>query len=184
MKVDINGNTLELIIGDITVQHTDAIVNAANGTLLGGGGVDGKIHQVAGGQLVEECQKIRQAELKGEELPIGEVIITAGYNLPAAYVIHTVGPIWQEKPDSDEELLANCYRNSLELAKERNISSITFPSISTGAYRYPIDQAAEIALQTIINFLENNQIGEVVLTLFSEEDYKVYKETLMYICDY
>jgi len=124
--------TLVLKIGDITSQDTVVIVNAANGTLLGGGGVDGAIHQVAGKQLVEECQKIRQAELKGEELPTGETIITAGYNLPAIYVIHTVGPIWQENPESDEELLANCYRNSLELAKERNITSISFPSISTG----------------------------------------------------
>ncbi|WP_249872333.1 O-acetyl-ADP-ribose deacetylase [Oceanobacillus saliphilus] len=183
MQVDINGNSLELMIGDITQQKTRAIVNAANGTLLGGGGVDGAIHRAAGEDLVQECKKIRQAELKGEELPTGEVIITPGYNLPADYVIHTVGPVWQGNPDTEEEMLANCYRNALELAKVKKINSISFPSISTGVYRYPIDQASETALQTIVNYLENNDFGDVVLTLFSESDYNVYREALKIILE-
>ncbi|WP_010651411.1 O-acetyl-ADP-ribose deacetylase [Oceanobacillus massiliensis] len=178
MKVKINDNTLALMVGDITEQETEAIVNAANGLLQGGGGVDGAIHRAAGKDLLEECQKIRQAELKGEELPTGEVIITAGYNLPANFVIHTVGPVWNENPDMEEDLLANCYRNALLLAKVRNIKSISFPSISTGVYRYPIDQASEIALETIVNFLGENEFGDVVITLFEQEDYEVYEAAL------
>ena len=183
MKVDINGNTLKLMIGDITEQETEAIVNAANGTLLGGSGVDGAIHHAAGEELVVECKKVRELEFKGEELPTGEVIITGGYNLPAEYVIHTVGPVWQENPDTEEELLANCYRNSLLLAMARKISSISFPSISTGVYGYPIDQASETALQTIVNFLEKNKFGDVIITLFSKSDFEVYEATLKHILE-
>lgn len=112
MKKQINGNTLELITGDITEQETEAIVNAANGTLLGGTGVDGAIHRAAGKELLGECKKIREQELKGEELQVGEVVMTKGYQLPATFVIHTVGPVWQENSDQQETLLANCYQKS------------------------------------------------------------------------
>ncbi|WP_087972124.1 O-acetyl-ADP-ribose deacetylase [Oceanobacillus rekensis] len=183
MKVNINGNKLKLMVGNITKQETEAIVNAANGTLLGGGGVDGAIHHAAGEELVDECKKVRDAELKGEELPTGEVIITGGYNLPAKYVIHTVGPVWQENPNTEEELLANCYRNSLLLAMVSKINSISFPSISTGVYAYPIDQASEIALQTIVNFLKKNEFGDVVITLYTKSDFEVYKAALKHILE-
>jgi len=178
MQMMINGNRLELIVGDITKQQTEAIVNAANGTLLGGGGVDGAIHRVAGKDLLKECKQIRKTILDGKGLPTGKAVITKGYNLPANYVIHTVGPIWQENPAKQEEQLSNCYANSLLLAKEKSISSISFPSISTGVYRYPIDEAANIALSTVLRFLENNEFGEVYFTLFSEKDYNVHAKTL------
>lgn len=173
MKTEINGNTLKLTVGDITKQETEAIVNAANGTLLGGGGVDGAIHRAAGPELLEECRKIRREQLNGEKLPTGKAVITKGYRLPASYVIHTVGPVWSGKEGKDE-LLADCYRNSLQLAADQGVHSISFPSISTGIYRFPIDRAAAVALSTIAEFLESHAFGEVVMTLFSREDYEVY----------
>lgn len=178
MKKTIQDNVLELMVGDITKQKTEAIVNAANGTLLGGGGVDGAIHRAAGKQLLEACKQIRQTELKGEELPTGQAVITKGYNLSATYVIHTVGPIWRKNARKQEEQLANCYVHSLELAKAKGLKSISFPSISTGAYGYPIDEAAAIALTAVIDFLKEYDFGHVVFTLFSEEDYDVYAGTL------
>lgn len=174
MHVEINGNELILMTGDLTKQKTDAIVNAANGTLMGGGGVDGAIHRAAGPKLLSECQQIRKHQLKGEYLPTGEVVITKGYDLPAKYVIHTVGPIWNQNKPNQAELLAKCYRNSLQLAFDKELTSIAFPSISTGAYRFPIELAATIAIRTIIDFLKSHPFGQVVMTLFSEEDYAVY----------
>ncbi|HLS07748.1 O-acetyl-ADP-ribose deacetylase, partial [Lentibacillus sp.] len=148
MKTEINGNTLELLTGDITKLETDAIVNAANGTLMGGGGVDGAIHRAAGKELLEECKRVREEQLNGEKLPTGEAVITSGYNLPAKYVIHTVGPVWNERDNNQDEQLAKCYWNSLDLAMEKQAISIAFPSISTGVYSFPVDLAAETALKT------------------------------------
>jgi len=178
MKTEVNGNTLELMTGDITKLDTDAIVNAANGTLMGGGGVDGAIHRTAGKELLEECKQVQENQLKGEKLPTGKAVITGGFNLPAKYVIHTVGPVWNERDQGQEELLANCYRNSLELAVENNMAEIAFPSISTGVYSFPIDLAAKIALQTITDFLKNHDFGKVMMVLFSEIDYETYAAAL------
>ena len=183
MIAQIGESTLELKMGDITLEETDVIVNAANGTLLGGGGVDGAIHQAAGDRLKEACQKVRDEELKGEELPAGETVITEGFDLKADNVIHTVGPVWEGGDCNEDELLANSYRNALQLARVRKLESISFPSISTGAYGYPIDKAAEVALQTIINFLEDNIFGEVRMVLFTDEDLKVYQDTLQGILE-
>ncbi|WP_034669584.1 O-acetyl-ADP-ribose deacetylase [Bacillus methanolicus] len=178
MKVEINGNTLELILGDITKQTTDAIVNAANGTLLGGGGVDGAIHRAAGPELLQECRRIRKEVLNGKELPTGEAVITDGFQLPAKYVIHTVGPVWRGNLEREGELLSNCYQNSLNLAAEKKLKSISFPSISTGVYRFPEELASVIALKTIINFLKRNQLGEVKMVLFSQKDFEIYGQSL------
>lgn len=178
MKVNVNNNELELITGDITKQSTEAIVNAANGSLLGGGGVDGAIHQAAGEELLEECKQIRLSELNGDYLPTGQAVITKGYQLPVKYVIHTVGPIWGNHNNKEAQLLADCYKNSLQLAQQYELRSISFPSISTGVYHFPVDQAANIAMETIINFLENQSFGKVTMTLFSESDYNAYKHAL------
>lgn len=204
MEITINDNKLALMVGDITKQETDAIVNAANGSLLGGGGVDGAIHRAAGPELLQTCKKVRQELLRDNYLPTGEAVMTKGFNLPASYVIHTVGPIWEEA-GNEEELLANCYENSLMLALtlkgdganvvDKNGGllstempksdssgskqlSIAFPSISTGVYRFPIDLAAETALKTISDFLSKYTFGKVVMTLFSEDDYHVYENAL------
>ncbi|MET1031444.1 O-acetyl-ADP-ribose deacetylase [Domibacillus tundrae] len=178
MKTKINENTLELVVGDITEQTTEAIVNAANGSLLGGGGVDGAIHRAAGRALLDECKKVRAETLSGEELGAGEAVITKGHDLPAEWVIHTVGPVWNGGSDKEEEKLANCYRNALKLAMENNVKSISFPSISTGVYRFPIEQAAVIALQTVVGFLEEHSFGYAAFTLFSDHDYRIYEAAL------
>ncbi|GAA0607067.1 O-acetyl-ADP-ribose deacetylase [Virgibacillus siamensis] len=178
MLTEINGNELELITGDITRQTTEAIVNAANGSLMGGGGVDGAIHRAAGSELLQECKAVRNEQLCRRQLPAGEVVITGGYHLPADYVIHTVGPIWNNHNGKENELLANCYRNSLELAREKGLRSISFPSISTGVYRFPLEQAAGTAVRTIKEFLSDYSFGKVVMTLFSDQDYDVYKREL------
>jgi len=160
---------IKIIKGDITKIKTDAIVNAANKTLLGGGGVDGAIHKAAGPELLEECKKLGGCKT-------GEAKITKGYNLPAKYVIHTVGPVWRDGKENEEDKLATCYRNSLELAVENKIKSVAFPSISTGAYGFPIEKAAPIALKEVKKFLEENDvIKEVIFVLFSEKDFQVYQ---------
>ena len=152
----------EIVTGDITTVATEAIVNAANNTLLGGGGVDGAIHRAAGPQLLEECRKLNGC-------PTGEAKITGGDQLPAKYVIHTVGPIWQGGQANEEELLRSCYRNCLNLAAEHNIKTIAFPSISTGAYHFPVNRAAEIAVSEIMEFLKKNDTIEKVLFVCHDE---------------
>ena len=167
-------NRIKLIQGDITTIDTEAIVNAANNSLLGGGGVDGAIHRKAGPQLLEECKKLNGCKT-------GEAKLTKGYQLPADYVIHTVGPVWHGGNQEEPVLLASCYRNTIQLAEEHQITSIAFPSISTGVYGYPIKKAAAIALQTIIETLEQDvasSIDEVVIVCFSQQDLKIYKDTL------
>lgn len=181
MNIKINNNDLTLTIGDITEQNVDAIVNAANGTLLGGGGVDGAIHKKAGPQLLEECQHIRRQKLNGDLLKTGEAIITKGYKLPAKYVIHTVGPIWENEDGNEELLLKNCYEHVLKIAQQYKLQTIAFPSISTGVYRYPIDLASEVALKTVIRILKRTENMSVTFTLFSEEDFEVYKQCLKQI---
>ncbi len=161
---------IEIVKGDITKINTEAIVNAANKTLLGGGGVDGAIHRAAGPKLLEETKTLGGCKT-------GQAKITKGYNLPAKYVIHTVGPIWHGGGNNEEKKLADCYWNSLSLAKKHNIKSIAFPAISTGVYRFPKRQAALIALKTIKNFLEQNKnLEKIVFVLFSDNDLKIYRE--------
>ena len=163
-------NRIEIEKGDITKFKVDAIVNAANTSLLGGGGVDGAIHRAAGPKLLEECRTLNGC-------PTGSAKITNGYNLPAKYVIHTVGPVWSGGNHNEETLLANCYRNSLHLAVENKIKSIAFPAISTGVYHFPIEQATKIAVKETKEFLEKNKfIQKVIFVCFDEDTYRVYKE--------
>ncbi|GIU81731.1 MAG: O-acetyl-ADP-ribose deacetylase [Acidobacteria bacterium] len=165
-------------VGDITKEETDAIVNAANSSLLGGGGVDGAIHRAGGPEILQECKKIRQT-LYPDGLPTGKAVITTGGKLKAKYVIHTVGPIYGQNQGKDAELLADCYINSLKLAVEKGIKSIAFPSISTGAFGYPKDEAAAVSSQAIENFLssqESKTLNLIKLVFFSEQDAKIFIE--------
>lgn len=172
MKIKINTSTIELVQGDITEQKTGAIVNAANTSLLGGGGVDGAIHRSAGPELLGECRK-----LKG--CPTGQARLTGGYRLPARYIIHTVGPVYRGGERGEARLLASAYRESLKLASRNGIATIAFPSISTGAYRYPIEEAANIALSTVMEYLLGHPEIELVrFVLFSDRDLNVYRVAL------
>ena len=165
-------NRLTIVKGDIVKAKTDAIVNAANTSLLGGGGVDGAIHKAAGSMLLEECKKFNGC-------PTGEARITPGFKLSAKYVIHTPGPIWRGGNKGEPELLANCYRNSLKLAYENGIRSIAFPSISTGIYRFPVDRAARIAVSVILGFLgENPSLREVFMVCFDAHTRQAYEQAL------
>src|SRR5438477_877386 len=159
-----------VIVGDITKQDVEAIVNAANSSLLGGGGVDGAIHRAGGPAILEECREIRRTRFP-QGLPTGEAVVTTGGNLPALYVIHTVGPIYREHDGKEADLLANCYHNSLTLAVEKNVTSAAFPAISTGVYGYPPAEAAEVSSKTIENFLATDrQLKEVRLVFFQSRD--------------
>jgi O-acetyl-ADP-ribose deacetylase (regulator of RNase III) len=171
-NITVGKTRLVLKQGDITFEDTGAIVNAANSSLMGGGGVDGAIHRAGGPQILEECRKIRQQR---GELPTGEAVLTEGGNLKAQYVIHTVGPVWHGGANDEDRLLAHAYRNCLTLATEYNITSIAFPSISTGVYGFPIKRAAHIAVRTVSDFVKDHgEIREVRFIVFSDSDHEVY----------
>jgi O-acetyl-ADP-ribose deacetylase (regulator of RNase III) len=179
MELQYSGAKILLIKGDITEQSTDAIVNAANSSLMGGGGVDGAIHLRGGPSILRECEKIRSSEWPNG-LPTGKAVITTGGNLKAKFVIHTVGPVWQGGDKGEAELLAECYKNSLNLAVSSHLKSIAFPAISTGAYNYPLEQASIVALNTAKDFLDKarpNPIKELVFVLFSTDDLNTYQES-------
>lgn len=166
--------SITLLVGDITRQAVDAIVNAANSSLLGGGGVDGAIHRAGGPSILAECKKIRQHR---GMLPPGRAVVTTGGALPARYVIHTVGPIWHGGRGGEPEILANCYRESMQRAEELKIATLAFPSISTGAFGYPVDRAAVVALSTVAEALGRaEQVREVRFVLFDEITFEQYKE--------
>jgi len=170
--------TVILVRGDITDQATDAIVNAANSSLMGGGGVDEAIHRRGGLRILQECKRIRETMYPGG-LPTGEAVLTTGGNLRARFAIHTVGPVWKGGASGEPELLANAYRNSLRIALEKGLSSVSFPSISTGAYGYPVKEASRVALQTVKEFLESNRgLRMVVFVLFSDSDLQIYEQAI------
>lgn len=165
--------TLEAITGDITKLNVDAIVNAANTSLLGGGGVDGAVHRAAGSELLDECLGLHGC-------PTGSAKITKGYRLPAKYVIHAVGPVWQNGGQNEVQLLANCYTCSLDLAVERKLKSIAFPCISTGVYRFPKEKACDIAVETVRSYLaqKTHQFEKIIFCCFSPDDLALYQKKL------
>ena len=172
MEIQVGRSVLELVEGDITRQDTEAIVNAANTSLLGGGGVDGAIHRAGGPKILEECRQIGGC-------PTGEARITSGGNLKARYVIHTVGPVYKDGLHREPELLASCYRESLKLASGKGIKTVAFPSISTGAYGYPLTDASRIALKTVKAYLEEHpEIERVRFVLFGQAAYAAYEAAL------
>ena len=172
MKAEQIRNRIEVVEGDITKQRVDAIVNAANTTLLGGGGVDGAIHRAAGPELLEECRALGGC-------PTGQAKVTTGCKLPAKWVIHTVGPVWRDGRHGEEGLLASCYRSSLALAEQKGARTIAFPSISTGAYGFPMERAARIAVTEIKKFLErNSSMEKVVLVSFGRSAFDIHREAL------
>ncbi len=172
MKVRINNCLLELVEGDITKQDTEAIVNAANEQLIPGGGVDGAIHRAGGPSIAEEARKY-------ERCPTGSAVITGAGNLKAKYVIHAVGPRYKDGKHGEADLLASAYRSALNLCLEKKIDSVAFPSLSTGAYGYPLEEASRIALRTIIDFLEEHHFPKLVrMVLFGKEAYKAYEKAL------
>ncbi len=173
MKVDIENSVIEICQGDITTQAVDAIVNAANTRLAGGGGVDGAIHRAGGPSIMQQCRQIGGC-------PTGSAVITGGGNLPARFVIHTVGPVYKNATSGEPELLASAYLSCLELAEKEGITSLAFPSISTGVYGYPIQDAVKIALGTVSDYLKTQQTGIALVrfVLFSDNDFMVYKNSL------
>jgi O-acetyl-ADP-ribose deacetylase (regulator of RNase III) len=174
MEHRVNGHTIRLIKGDITDQEADAVVNAANPSLMGGGGVDGAIHRRGGPSILDECREIRRNRYP-HGLPTGEAVITAGGDLKARHVIHTVGPVWKGGKQGEPQLLAKAYTNTLKLAASQGLRTIAFPSISTGAYGYPIDSAATVALTTAKDFLRESPLPEtIVFVLYSESDLETY----------
>lgn len=167
---------IELLKGDITTINTDAIVNAANTSLLGGGGVDGAIHRKGGKAILEDCIKIRNRQ---GNCKIGEAVITTAGNLPANFVIHTVGPVWNNGKKEEAKKLSNCYLNSLRLGEENNTTTIAFPNISTGIYRYPKELAAEVAIDSVRRFAEEAKVIEkVIFVCFDQENFDIYKKLL------
>ena len=176
MEFTINKTRLSLLQGDLTKQSTDAIVNAANSSLMGGGGVDGAIHRAGGPAILEDCKKIVSRQGR---LPAGKAVITTGGKLSIKHVIHTVGPIWRGGRQGEPETLASAYRESLKLAVNEGLKSVSFPSISTGAYGYPIEQATEVALRTVVDFLRQDEsLDLVAFVLFDARAYQAYALTL------
>jgi O-acetyl-ADP-ribose deacetylase (regulator of RNase III) len=177
LEVTVKSTNLYMIQGDITRQTTDAIVNAANSSLIGGGGVDGAIHRAGGPAILEECRRIVAQQ---GSLPTGKAVITTGGNLKARHVIHTVGPIWRGGGANEAELLRSAYFECLSLAAENELASISFPSISTGAYGYPVDEAATIAVSTVVSFLGKHatSLKEIVFVLFDSQTYQIYRSAL------
>ncbi|MFQ6122012.1 MAG: O-acetyl-ADP-ribose deacetylase [Dehalococcoidales bacterium] len=180
VQIKVNQAKLSIIKGDITQQATDAIVNAANPSLMGGGGVDGAIHRAGGPAILEECKQI---VFRQGRLPTGKAVITTAGNLKTKYVIHTVGPVWHGGSKGEAELLESAYQESLRLAAENQLASISFPSISTGAYGYPVDKASRVALRTAISFLRESatSIKEVVFVLFDSGTFDAYSSALQEI---
>jgi O-acetyl-ADP-ribose deacetylase (regulator of RNase III) len=176
-EIIVGKTKVRLIRGDITKQETDAIVNAANSSLMGGGGVDGAIHRAGGPAILDEC---RQIVSRIGRLDTGKAVITAGGNLKAKYVIHTVGPVWHGGNRGEPELLASAYRESLKLATERGLRGISFPSISTGAYGYPVAEAARVALDAVADFLrdESSSVENVYFVLYDSQTYQVFSKRL------
>lgn len=171
-----NTDSIKLIKGNITKLEVDVVVNAANSSLLGGGGVDGAIHRAGGRKILEECMLIRSRQ---GGCPTGEAVITSAGDLPAKYVIHTVGPVWNDGKNGEEALLANCYRNSLRLAMAHGVKTIAFPNISTGVYRFPKELAAKIAISSVAEFLEDNKdIETVFFVCFDDENYEIYSRNI------
>jgi O-acetyl-ADP-ribose deacetylase (regulator of RNase III) len=163
---------VEVVQGDITKLEVDGIVNAANTSLLGGGGVDGAIHRAAGRELLAECMMLRGCRT-------GEAKLTSGYNLPARWVIHTVGPVWQGGQSGEDELLASAYRNSLKVASDRKMASVAFPAVSTGAYGFPLERATRIAVREAADFLSRNaHPGKVIFVAFGNDAYREYLEAV------
>ncbi len=175
MEVRSGKTLIRTVLGDITTQTTEAIVNAANSGLLGGGGVDGAIHRAGGPQILQECKEIRARQ---GGCPTGEAVITGGGRLKASYVIHTVGPVWSGGSRREDELLRNAYWNSLALARERGIRTVSFPSISTGVYHFPVERAARIAVRTILDFTKEHEFEEILFVLFDQQTYRVFGEAL------
>jgi O-acetyl-ADP-ribose deacetylase (regulator of RNase III) len=175
-KFKVGNAIVRLVRGDITEMETEAIVNAANSSLMGGGGVDGAIHRRGGPKILEECKRIRATEWP-QGLPTGKAVITSGGNLKARHVIHTVGPVWHGGNRGEPELLAQAYQNSLRLAVAKGLKTVAFPSISTGAYGYPIEDACRVALEAVKEFLEKeDNLDEVIFALFSESAFEVYAD--------
>lgn len=176
-EIIINQTKLSIIQGDITRQATDAIVNAANSGLMGGGGVDGAIHRAGGATILAECKQIVS---KQGRLPTGEAVITTGGNLKAEYVIHTVGPVWRGGSGNEADLLTSAYQESLKVAAEHNLTSVSFPSISTGVYGYPAGDASRVAIKAVVSFLKEHatSLEEVIFVLFDSRTYEAYSSAL------
>lgn len=174
-----DGATLRLVKGDITEQSVDAVVNAANSSLMGGGGVDGAIHRRGGPAILDACKNIREEQFP-DGLPVGEAVVTTAGDLPAKHVIHTVGPRWKGGSKNEKQLLANAYRHSLAQARSHDLKTVAFPSISTGAYGYPLKEAAAVALGTVLQELRRNPhaLEEVRFVLFSDSDLSTYQQAL------
>lgn len=172
IKNTMDKNQISIVLGDITKQNVDAIVNAANSSLLGGGGVDGAIHRAAGAELLLECRRLGGCKT-------GEAKITKGYNLSAKWIIHTVGPVWKGGNNGESDLLASCYRNSLFIAAEKELESLAFPAISTGVYNYPIIDAAKIAVTEVTKFLNNSSsIKKIIFVCFNQTTYDAYQKAM------
>src|SRR5579875_96981 len=179
LRMVVGSARLTIVQGDITDRKADAILNAGNSSLMGGGGVDGAIHRRGGPTILKECQEIRKAQWR-DGLPPGEAVITGAGRLKARFVIHTVGPVWYGGGNNEERVLTNCYANSLKLADSRGVNSIAFPAISTGAYGYPIRGAGAVALNTVRDFLLNRMgkttLNEVIFVLFAPRDFEAYEQ--------